>query len=54
MIFQVTDIEWDTDEEEVDLPEEDLIEAECEEEIENQLSDKWGWCVENFCYEEVE
>ena len=64
--IQCYDIEWDTDDEEVDdLPERVLLTIEDEDEIEDYydnpddciadiLSDKYGWCIKNFDYDLVE
>lgn len=64
--IQCYDIEWDTDNEEVDdLPERVLLTIEDEDEIEeyhedpddfvcNKLSDKYGWCINSFDYDLVE
>ena len=60
--IRVFDIVWDTDGEELDLPTEviidDLPEDEMKELIDNigyydddlanELSDRYGWCVESF------
>jgi len=53
MNYYVTDIIWDTDDEDVDLPTEVIIpqgEIEDEEEIADWLSDNYGWLVESFQY----
>ena len=64
--IQCYDIEWDTDDEEVDdLPERVLLTIEDEDEIEDYydnpddciadiLSDTYGWCIKNFDYDLVE
>ena len=64
--IQCYDIEWDTDNEEVDdLPERVLLTIEDEDEIEeyyedpddfvcNKLSDEYGWCINSFDYDLVE
>lgn len=58
---EITNIDWDTDDEKVDLPStetlpiEDLTDADdgelVEEEIADWLSDQYGWCVNGFNYE---
>ncbi len=61
-VFLVTDIHWDTDGEEVDLPEEmtvnvsedeELEEDEIEEYISDKISDETGFCHFGFNYKEV-
>jgi len=61
-IYTATDIEWETDGEEIDLPNEvilpdgicscqckDAPECDCNyESINNYLSDKYGWLVKNY------
>ena len=45
----VTDIVWDTDGENVELPTEVEIPNDIEEdEIADYLSDEYGWCIESF------
>ena len=46
--FNVTNIVWDTDEEDFDLPTEDVVECDNEDRISDTLSDKYGWCVESY------
>lgn len=54
---KVTNIDWETDDEKVDLPKEDTInvkiysESELEDQIANALSEKHGWLVSSFNYE---
>ena len=55
-MLKVTNIKWDTDGQEVDLPTEititrDVIESD--DAIADYLSDEYGWCVENFIIEDV-
>ncbi len=53
MNYYITDIVWDTDDEDIDLPTEVTIpqgEIEDEEEIADWLSDNYGWLVESFRY----
>ena len=38
-------IDWDTDGEDVELPQIVDIEVEDEDEIADALSDKYGWCI---------
>lgn len=50
MLIKVYDIEWDTDGEEVELPESCEIDVECESDeldqaVSDALSDKYGFCV---------
>jgi len=61
-IFIVTDIDWDTDGEEVDLPDEmtvnvsedeELEEDEIEEYISDKISDETGFCHFGFNYKEA-
>ena len=55
--YKATDIDWDTDGEEVDLPTEVTFEMEDDEdpslEGANAISDKIGWCVNSFSFEEI-
>ena len=46
--FKITNIEWDIDREDVDLPTEKTIECYHEDDIANELSDAYGWCVKSF------
>ena len=61
--FRITNIDWDTDREEVDLPKELVIEIcqeyvlayeDFDEAVSELLSDNYGWCVSNFCFEELD
>lgn len=49
------DIEWDTDDEVVNLPSEKIMEVDdnidLEDESADVLSDKYGWCVSGCSYE---
>ena len=63
MLINVTDIKWDTDGEEVDLPDEEQINLdisnesdwdEIEEEIGNYLSDTYGFCHDGFTYNVID
>ncbi len=45
MRFLATNILWDTDGEEVDLPQEWTVEADDIEGVADALSDEFGWCV---------
>lgn len=48
-IRKVTDIDWDTDGEKIDLPSEvEIKEYVPEEDIADALSDMYGFCVNNF------
>jgi hypothetical protein len=60
-IFKITDIDWDTDGEEIDLPTkingfvvEGYEDCDWDEVISDKLSDEYGWCVNSFCYEVIE
>lgn len=59
MKINVTEIDWDTDGETVDLPTEVTIDTQAEgmedpdAEIADWLSDKYGWCVSRFSQEIV-
>lgn len=48
-------INWDTDGQEVDLPKEVILEVDGDRDISiegaDELSDKYGWCVEGFDFE---
>ena len=52
MQFKANNIVWDTEDEEdadeLDLPDEAIIEAEDEFEVADALSDKFGWCVKDL------
>ena len=51
MILKVTDIEWETDGEDVELPTEVDIEVDedyTDDEIADYLSDEYGWLVNGF------
>jgi len=56
--YRCYDIDWDTDGNEVELPNEMIIEVENDFDVSldgaNILSDKMGWCVNNFSFDEVE
>lgn len=61
--FRITNIDWDTDGEEVDLPKELVIEMcqeyvlayeDFDEAVSELLSDNYGWCVNGFCFEELD
>ena len=57
--YRVYDIDWDTDGEIIEaLPTETTVELEDDEdEIDlcgaDLLSDKYGWCVNSFSFEEI-
>lgn len=53
-MYHVNNIQWDTDNEEVDLPNEQVIECEFEDDIADTLSDLYGWCISGFRIERVE
>jgi hypothetical protein len=50
--FKVTDIEWDTDGEDVDLPTETILHSDTDsiddDEVVDILSGTYGWCVLSF------
>jgi hypothetical protein len=46
--FNVTNIVWDTDDEDLDLPTEEFVECDGEDSISDTLSDMYGWCVESY------
>ena len=64
MIVHVTDIGWDTDDEDVDLPEEFDIEIDADdldpndpedddefgERVSDAISDTYGFCHKRFCF----
>lgn len=53
-MIKITDIQWDTDGEDIDLPKNIVIEKEPEnEDIADYLSDTYGFCVFGFKVEEV-
>lgn len=55
--YRAFDIQWDTDEADINLPEECIFELEDDQDpsIEgaDALSDEYGWCLFGFNYEEV-
>jgi hypothetical protein len=56
IFYLITDIDWDTDGEEIkDLPNELVLKSIVplkEEEIADWLSDEFGWLVNDYSYEE--
>ena len=53
-MYHIQNIEWDTDNEEVDLPSSSILECEFEDDIADTLSDLYGWCISGFRIERVE
>ena len=55
--YRTYDIKWDTDGEVVDLPSEVFIELEADDDPSlygaDKISDKTGWCVNSFQFEEI-
>jgi len=55
--YKATNIKWDTDGVETDLPSETIFELEDDHDPAfdgaDALSDKYGWCIFSFDYEEV-
>lgn len=51
MKVRAFNIDWDTDEEKIDLPQEVFVEVEDEEEISDAVSDKVGFCLFSLQYE---
>lgn len=57
MNVRITDIVWDTDGEQVNLPEEVTVDTAAEgiedpeAQIADWLSDRYGWCVTSFSQE---
>ena len=47
MKFNVTDIHWETDGENVYLPKTAVVDAEDEDEVLDILSDEYGWLIES-------
>lgn len=58
MKYRVTDVRWDTDGEQIDLPTEFTVELELSEIVEDLLgdwlSDTVGFCHFGFEFEEIE
>jgi len=50
--IMITNIEWDTDGESVELPTEH--ELCCEGAIADDLSDVYGWCTKSFCVQIID
>lgn len=49
-IYKIYDIEWDTDGEDVELPETIILPFHLfQDDIEGYLSDTYGYCVKGFC-----
>ena len=55
--YKATNINWDTDEEDIDLPSEVEFEMEDDEDPSlngaDAISDKIGWCVNSFSFERI-
>lgn len=57
--YKITDIDWDTEGEEVDLPTKVQIDVDIEENddvddiLASRLSDEYGWTVNSFNYEDI-
>jgi len=55
--YKAYDIKWDTDGENVNLPSEVTIEMDDDADVSLEgadvLSDKYGWCVSRFSFEEI-
>ncbi len=54
MKIKITNIDWDTDKHNVDLPQQVELEVDHEDEIADKLSDKYGWCIYKLNYEIIE
>jgi len=54
MKIKTTNINWDTDEHKVDLPQQVELEVDHEDEIADKLSDIYGWCIYGLNYEMFE
>ena len=56
--YKVTNVEWETDGEDVDLPQSFVIELDDEcnprDEMADAISDKYGWLINGCSYELVE
>lgn len=60
MLYRVTDILWDTDAEDVVLPEEVIVAvaddadpAEVEDILSDEITEQTDWCHRGFAYETV-
>ena len=53
MRIKTTRIDWDTDEHKVDLPQQVELEVDEEDEIADELSNKYGWGVHGLDYEMI-
>ena len=55
LLYRVSDIDWDTDGEEIaDLPESAYVWADDEDEALEAVSDEAGWCIEGAVVEEID
>lgn len=56
--YRAYNINWDTDGEDVELPDEVMFEMDDDEDPSidgaNVISDMYGWCINHFLYEEQE
>ena len=52
--YIVTDIEWETDGEDVSLPTACIIKAHDEDEVTDRLSDKYGWLIRKLDVKEFD
>lgn len=54
-LVNVSEIEWDTDGEDIDLPDAlDYLEVEVGYDVSEILTEKFGWCVKSCIYEKVD
>jgi len=53
MRIKTTNINWDTDGHEIDLPKQVELEVDHEDEIADKLSDEYGWCIHGLAYEVI-
>lgn len=54
MKYRITSVDYDTDGQEIDLPQIFIFEADNPDELADMISDETGWCVNSLTYEVIE
>jgi hypothetical protein len=54
IVYEVFEIEWETDGEEVSLPTSGMVHAVDEEDAINRISQRYGWFIKGAYVEQVE